>query len=64
MERISYKAIQSDAEYRAKLAEAQVLANHDPDPHSPEGARLLELAAVIEAWEREHHTSFIEEAGE
>ena len=55
MERVRFKPIQSEREYREKLSEAETLANLDPDPDSIAGARLIELATVIEAWEREHY---------
>lgn len=49
------KPIESEMEYRALLAECEVLAGTDPDPDSPDGRRLIKLAVAIEEWERVHY---------
>ena len=41
------------ADYVDALDEALQLARGDPAPETPEGARLVALAAEIEAYERE-----------
>jgi antitoxin component HigA of HigAB toxin-antitoxin module len=48
--------IQSDEEYSKLLAECEPLVGLDPEPHTPEGARLLELATAIEAWEKPRYS--------
>lgn len=45
--------ITSDAEYRTALKEAETLML--ATRNTPEGERLAELAAAIEAWEAEHY---------
>jgi HTH-type transcriptional regulator/antitoxin HigA len=47
------KPIESDADYRAALTEAEALMT--AAPCSPEGERLDVLVTLIEAHERKHH---------
>lgn len=46
------RIIKTDEQYRAFLAEVERLAEQDPDPQSPEGARLEVLAKLVEDYER------------
>lgn len=47
------RAIRTRAEYDAALAEAERLVTLDPSPRSDAGARLVGLAVLIEAYEKE-----------
>jgi HTH-type transcriptional regulator/antitoxin HigA len=47
------RAIRTRAEYDAALAEAVRLVELDPSPRSDAGARLVGLAVLIEAYEKE-----------
>jgi HTH-type transcriptional regulator/antitoxin HigA len=49
------KAIRSDADYRAMLAQVSDLIDLDPAPDTPEGERLEVLSTLVEAWEAEHY---------
>lgn len=45
--------IKTDEQYRSYLEEARRLAARDPDPATPEGARLELLAKLIDDYEKE-----------
>ena len=47
------RVIKTRQQYRAYLAEVDRLIPNDPDPRTPEGARLELLAVVVEAYEKE-----------
>lgn len=47
------RAIRTRAEYDAALAAVERLAELDPSPRSDAGARLVGLAVLIEAYEKE-----------
>lgn len=49
------KAIRSDADYRAMLAQVSDLIDLDPAPETPEGERLEVLSTLVAAWEAEHY---------
>lgn len=50
--------IRSEAQHRRYLDEVERLAAADPEPESPEGARLLRLAELVEDYEKSClHTS-------
>lgn len=48
------RVIKTRAQYHRYLEEAHRLVRRDPDPKTPEGARLELLALIIEAYEKEH----------
>jgi len=45
----------NDFQYRTYLAEIERLAASDPDPETPEGARLELLAKLVEDYEKQRH---------
>lgn len=47
--------ISTEDEYVTLLREAETLMGNDPAPESPAGTRLLELATLLEEYEREHY---------
>jgi HTH-type transcriptional regulator/antitoxin HigA len=47
------RIIKTDEQYRSHLAEVRRLVADDPDPATPEGARLELLAKLVEDYERE-----------
>lgn len=47
-------AITNEADYEAKLLEMEKLMELDPDPATPEGKKLMELAEDLEEYEKEH----------
>ena len=48
------RVIKTRAQYRRYIAEAHRLVPRDPDPATPEGARLELLVLILEAYEKEH----------
>ena len=52
------KSIETEAEYKVALTEAESLMSAGPD--SPEGERLLQLADLVEAYEDKHFRSGLE----
>lgn len=46
--------IADDAAYETVLLEALQLGMTDPEPDTPDGVRLIELADALEAYERAH----------
>jgi len=49
------RIIKTEKHYRASLAEVERLAALDPNPESPDGARLELLAKLVEDYERERY---------
>ena len=49
------KAIRSEADYRAMLAQVSDLIDLDPAPETAEGERLEVLSTLVEAWEAGHY---------
>ena len=49
------KPLKTEAEYEAALKEAESLMSAGPD--TPEGERLVTLAILVEAYEKEHYWS-------
>lgn len=47
--------IDSTARYEFYLAEVERLVAQDPGKDTPEGKRLIELAALVEIYEKEHY---------
>lgn len=45
--------------YAVLMAECYDLAQRDPDACSPDGERLTELAAALEAYEKEKYPHFL-----
>jgi len=52
---MNVRAIRSDADCRAMLAQVSDLIDLDPAPETPEGERLEVLSPLVEAWESEHY---------
>ena len=50
---LEIKQVKNDTQYRAYLAEIEQLAGADPEPESPEGARLELLAKLVEDYEKQ-----------
>ena len=48
----------NDFQYRTYLAEIKRLAATDPNPETPEGARLELLAELVEDYEKQRHVLF------
>jgi HTH-type transcriptional regulator/antitoxin HigA len=48
------RVIKSQPQYRRYLEQARELVRRDPDPRTPEGARLELLALLIEDYEKRH----------
>ena len=50
---MNIKPLKTEAEYEAALKEAESLMSAGPD--TPEGERLVQLATLVEAYEKEHY---------
>jgi HTH-type transcriptional regulator/antitoxin HigA len=49
------RAIRTETDYRAMLAQVSALIDLDPAPDTPEGERLEVLGTLVEAYEAKHH---------
>jgi HTH-type transcriptional regulator/antitoxin HigA len=57
------RPIHTDADYQAALKEVSALVDADPQPGTPEGDRLDNLATLVEAYEARHIPIAPPEAG-
>jgi HTH-type transcriptional regulator / antitoxin HigA len=51
---MAIRALNTEMDYRAALAEVARLVDFDPAPSSPEGDTLDVLSALVELYEQEH----------
>lgn len=52
---LKHPSVKEEKEYRADLKKLEALMAFDPEPGSPRGMKLAELADKIEAYEKIHY---------